>query len=263
MSTAAEPTQTSACLDTVSKISIQGVSKTFATASGQLVQALSNIDLEIGENEFVCVVGRSGCGKSTLLNMVAGFLQPSSGRILIDGVGIQGPGGGKGVVFQSLALFPWLTARKNIEFGCKQQGIPADRRREISKELIDLVHLQGFEDKYPFELSGGMQQRVAIARALAIDPTILLMDEPFGALDEQTRMGMQTELLRIWSSRKKTVIFITHSVSESIALGDRVVVMGANPGHVKRTFRVELERPRDRLSGDFVKLEREIQDALD
>jgi ABC-type nitrate/sulfonate/bicarbonate transport system ATPase subunit len=262
MSTAAEPYRGS-ILDTVSKISIQGVSKTFVTASGQVVHALSGIDLEIGENEFVCIVGRSGCGKSTLLNMVAGFLQPSSGCILVDGVGIQGPGAGKGVVFQNLGLFPWLTARKNIEFGCKQQGIPASRRAEISKDLIDLVHLRGFEDKYPFELSGGMQQRVAIARALAIDPVILLMDEPFGALDEQTRMGMQTELLRIWSSRKKTVIFITHSVSESIALADRVVVMGANPGHVKRTFSVELARPRDRLSSDFVRLEREIQDALD
>ncbi|GJL84122.1 MAG: nitrate ABC transporter ATP-binding protein [marine bacterium B5-7] len=245
------------------KISIDAVSKQFIAASGHKVEALRDVSLSIGENEFVCVVGRSGCGKSTLLNMVAGFLKPSSGSILVDGKQIEGPGKGKGVVFQNLALFPWLTARKNIEFGCKQKGMSESERNQLSTELIDLVHLNGFEDKYPFELSGGMQQRVAIARALAIDPIILLMDEPFGALDEQTRMVMQTELLQIWSSRKKTVVFITHSVSESIVLADRIIVLGTNPGHLKREFKVTLERPRDRLSVDFVKLEAEVQDALD
>lgn len=245
------------------KILIDGVSKTFNTASGHTVEALRKVDLTVQENEFLCVVGRSGCGKSTLLNMIAGFLKPSQGSIAVDGAVIDGPGKGKGVVFQNLALFPWLSARKNIEFGCKQMGMDAEARAAVSRELIDLVHLTGFEDKYPFELSGGMQQRVAIARALAIDPVILLMDEPFGALDEQTRMGMQTELLRIWSSRKKTVIFITHSVSESIVLADRIVVMGANPGHVKKEFKISLDRPRDRLSPEFVALEAEVQDALD
>ncbi len=245
------------------KIVIDGVSKQFVAASGNTVEALRDINLAIGENEFVCVVGRSGCGKSTLMNMIAGFLKPSTGSISVDGAEIEGPGKGKGVVFQNLALFPWLTARKNIEFGCKQQGIDESRRTQISRELIDLVHLTGFEDKYPFELSGGMQQRVAIARALAIDPLLLLMDEPFGALDEQTRMGMQNELLRIWSSRKKTVIFITHSVAESIVLADRIIVLGANPGHLKKEFKVNLERPRDRLSPAFIELEAEVQDALD
>lgn len=245
------------------KIVIDGVSKQFVAASGNTVEALRDINLSIGENEFVCVVGRSGCGKSTLMNMIAGFLKPSTGSILVDGAEIEGPGKGKGVVFQNLALFPWLTARKNIEFGCKQQGLDDERRSQISRELIDLVHLTGFEDKYPFELSGGMQQRVAIARALAIDPLLLLMDEPFGALDEQTRMGMQNELLRIWSSRKKTVIFITHSVAESIVLADRIIVLGANPGHLKKEFKVNLDRPRDRLSPAFVELEAEVQDALD
>ncbi len=245
------------------KIVIDGVSKQFIAASGNTVEALRDINLTIGENEFVCVVGRSGCGKSTLMNMIAGFLKPSAGSILVDGAQIEGPGKGKGVVFQNLALFPWLTARKNIEFGCKQQGVGDERRARISRELIDLVHLTGFEDKYPFELSGGMQQRVAIARALAIDPLLLLMDEPFGALDEQTRMGMQNELLRIWSSHKKTVIFITHSVAESIVLADRIIVLGANPGHLKKEFKVSLDRPRDRLSPEFVELEAEVQDALD
>ena len=178
------------------KIVIDGVSKRYATASGRAVDALRDINLTFADNEFVCVIGRSGCGKTTLMNIVAGFVKPTTGSVRVDSEIVTGPGGGKGVVFQSLALFPWLSAARNIEFGCRQIGMPADRRRKVVDDLIELVHLGGFADKYPFELSGGMQQRVAIARALAIDPKILLMDEPFGALDEQTRMGMQTELLR-------------------------------------------------------------------
>ena len=244
------------------KIVIDGVSKRYATASGRAVDALRDIDLTFADNEFVCVIGRSGCGKTTLMNIVAGFVKPTTGSVRVDGEVVTGPGGGKGVVFQSLALFPWLSAARNIEFGCRQIGMPADRRRKVVEDLIELVHLGGFADKYPFELSGGMQQRVAIARALAIDPKILLMDEPFGALDEQTRMGMQTELLRIWSSRRKTVFFITHSVSEAITLADRVVVLGTNPGHVDREFRIDFSRPRNRLAPSFVALEGEIQAAL-
>jgi len=244
------------------KIQISGVSKVFQTATGQAVEALHDINIDVKDNEFICVIGRSGCGKSTLLNLVSGFLSPTNGEISVDGNPIRGPGQGKGVVFQSHALFPWLTARKNIEFGCKQQGKSAEERARISSELIELVHLTGFEDKFPFELSGGMCQRVAIARALAIDPTILLMDEPFGALDEQTRLNLQNELLNIWSERKKTVIFITHSISESIVLADRIILLGANPGHVKAEFTIDIPRPRDRFSDDFVKLETEIQKAL-
>ena len=245
------------------KIVIDGVSKLYASANGHPIEALRGIDLSFEDNEFVCVIGRSGCGKSTLLNIVAGFVKPTTGTVRIDGDLVTGPGGGKGVVFQNLALFPWLTARRNIEFGCIQIGMPGEERRRLVDELIELVHLTDFADKYPFELSGGMQQRVAIARALAIDPVILLMDEPFGALDEQTRMGMQTELLRIWASRKKTVLFITHSVSESIVLADRVVVLGSNPGHLKQEFRIPFPRPRNRLHSDFVALEAEVQNALD
>ena len=244
------------------KIVIDGVSKQYTTASGHTVDALRDIDLTFADNEFVCVIGRSGCGKTTLMNIVAGFVKPTTGSVRVDGELVTGPGGGKGVVFQSLALFPWLSAARNIEFGCRQIGMPADMRRKVVGDLIDLVHLGGFADKYPFELSGGMQQRVAIARALAIEPKILLMDEPFGALDEQTRMDMQTELLRIWSSRRKTVFFITYSVSEAITLADRVVVLGTNPGHVDREFRIDFSRPRNRLAPNFVALEGEVQAAL-
>jgi len=245
------------------KIVIDGVSKQYSFANGHPVEALRDINLTFGDNEFVCIIGRSGCGKSTLLNIVAGFVKPTAGTVRIDGEPVSRPGGGKGVVFQNLALFPWLTAERNIEFGCKQIGMRAEERRRVVDELIDLVHLTDSANKFPFELSGGMQQRVAIARALAIDPIILLMDEPFGALDEQTRMGMQTELLRIWASRRKTVMFITHSVSESIVLADRIVVFGSNPGHVKKEFQIPFPRPRNRLHADFVALEAEIQDALD
>jgi len=244
------------------KIQINNVSKSFGAAAGNQVEALRNINLTVRENEFLCIIGRSGCGKSTLLNMIAGFTAPTSGTMFVDDEVISGPGKGKGVVFQNLALFPWLSARGNIEFGCKQQGVSKDRRAEIARDLIDLVHLTGFENKYPHELSGGMQQRVAIARALAIDPKILLMDEPFGALDEQTRMSMQSELLNIWASRKKTVIFITHSVSEAIVLADRIIVLHAKPGRVGAEFELNLSRPRDRLSMEFVELEAGVQNAL-
>ena len=182
---------------------------------------LNGIDLDVGENEFVTLVGRSGCGKTTLLNIVAGLVEASTGEVLVDGVPVAGPGRGKGVVFQAQALFPWLTAIRNVEFGARSRGLDAAACSREAGELLALVGLAGYGDRYPAELSGGMQQRVAIARALAQDPQILLMDEPFGALDEITRIEMQDELLRVWSSRRKTVLFVTHSITEALVLSDR------------------------------------------
>ena len=244
-------------------IRIDGVSKTYRAIDGRAVNALTGIDLAIQPNEFVCLLGKSGCGKTTLLNMVAGFVTPSAGEIRVGDERVTGPGKGKGVVFQQFGLFPWLTARKNIEFAGKQRGLSAERRAALATELIELVHLSGFTDKYPYELSGGMQQRVAIARTLALDPKILLMDEPFGALDELTRIEMQRELLHVWSSRKKTVVFVTHSVSEAVALADRVIVLSPNPGRVKAEYRIDRPRPRDRTDHRSVALEAEIQNALE
>lgn len=243
-------------------IHIQGVSKTYRAVDGRQVPALDNINLDIKSNEFVCLIGKSGCGKTTLLNMIAGFVLPSSGSIRVGNEVVTAPGKGKGVVFQQFGLFPWLTARKNIEFACKQRGMDTSERRRVTQEHIDLVGLRGFEDKYPYELSGGMQQRVAIARTLALDPKVLLMDEPFGALDELTRESLQKEVLQIWATRKKTVVFVTHSLSEAIMLADRVVVLKPNPGRFKAEYYVNLPRPRNATDPELLKFEREIQDAL-
>jgi ABC-type nitrate/sulfonate/bicarbonate transport system ATPase subunit len=234
------------------EIEIDGLCKRFGAAHEPLV--LDRIDLAIRHNEFVALLGRSGCGKSTLLNLVAGLLEPSAGEVRVKGRRVVGPGEGKGMVFQQHALFPWLTAKGNVEFGCKSRGLPAGERRAQALALLDLVGLQGFEDRYPAELSGGMQQRVAIARALALDPDILLMDEPFGALDEFTRIEMQDELLRVWSSRRKTVLFVTHSIWEALVLADRIVVLASGPGRVAGTFEVELPRPRQRTDPRLIAL---------
>ncbi len=243
-------------------ISVRNVSKTYTAIDGRAVEALRDIDLEVKPNEFVCLVGKSGCGKTTLLNMMAGFVFPSRGDIRVGDKKVDGPGAGKGVVFQQFGLFPWLTAARNIDFALKQKGRNAGERRRITAELIDLVGLKGFEGKYPYELSGGMQQRVAIARTLAIDPKVLLMDEPFGALDEITRVGMQQEILRIWSSRKKTVVFVTHSVSEAVLLADRVIVLSANPGRIRSEHAIDLPRPRTRAHPDCIRVETAIQAEL-
>jgi ABC-type nitrate/sulfonate/bicarbonate transport system ATPase subunit len=231
------------------EIEIDGLSKRFG-ADAPLV--LDRIDLAIEHNAFVALLGRSGCGKSTLLNLVAGLLEPSAGEVRVKGRPVTGPGEGKGMVVQQHALFPWLSAQGNVEFGCKSRGIPAGERRDRARNLLELVGLRGFEDRYPAELSGGMQQRVAIARALALDPDILLMDEPFGALDEFTRIEMQDELLRVWSSRKKTVLFVTHSIWEALVLADRVVVLG--PGRIADVLEVELPRPRQRTDPHLIAL---------
>jgi ribosomal protein S16 len=192
--------------------------------------------------------------KSTLLNLVAGLLEPSAGEVRVKGRPVTGPGEGKGMVFQQHALFPWLSAQGNVEFGSKSRRVGPSERRDRARELLELVGLRGFEDRYPAELSGGMQQRVAIARALALDPDILLMDEPFGALDEFTRIEMQDELLRVWSSRKKTVLFVTHSIWEALVLADRVVVLSSGPGRIADVLDVPLSRPRQRTDPHLIAL---------
>ena len=237
------------------KISIEGVSKSFGGAS----PALLGVDLRLAENSFTCLLGPSGCGKSTLLNMIAGFLEPSAGRVLVDGVGVSGPSADRGVVFQEYALFPWRTAAQNVAFGPMLKRMPKGRQQEVAERFLALVGLAGHGGKYPTELSGGMKQRVAIARALANGPSVLLMDEPFGALDAQTREVLQEEMLRIWQHERKTVVFVTHSISESIFLADRVVVMATRPGAVKEVIDVDLPHPRDRSSAEFVVLEKRIK----
>lgn len=242
-------------------IAIEHVTKRF-NGEDERALALEDVSLHIGANEFVSIVGRSGCGKTTLLNMIAGFLQPSSGQVLIGEEPVGSPGPDRGMVFQQGALFPWLTAIQNIEFGPRNRGVPRKQRRAQAQELIELVRLGGFERKYPRELSGGMQQRVAIARALANDPDILLMDEPFGALDELTRSEMQLELLRIWEARKKTVVFVTHSIMEALYLSDRVVVLSPHPGRLRAEVAVTLPRPRQRSSQEFMAMYEEIHRAI-
>lgn len=214
------------------KLMVRQATKVFPGASGS-VAALGPVDLEVHANEFLAIVGPSGCGKSTLLYMIGGFLSQSAGEITMDGRPITAPGPDRGIVFQHFALFPWKTVRGNVEYGLVEKGLSRAARRELAQKYIDMVKLTGFEDSYPNRLSGGMQQRVALARTLACDPDVLLMDEPFGALDAQTREIMQEELAEICKRQRKTVIFITHDVREAVVLADRVVVMTARPGRIK------------------------------
>jgi NitT/TauT family transport system ATP-binding protein len=239
----------------VTSIQVEGVSKSYTPDA----LALDEVSLELAENSFTCLLGPSGCGKSTLLNMIAGFIEPTTGRVLVGGREVTGAGADRGVVFQEYALFPWRTAAENVEFGPMVRGLPRAERRAAARRYLALVGLAEHEGKYPSELSGGMKQRVAIARALANHPSVLLMDEPFGALDAQTREVMQEELLRIWEQDKKTVVFVTHSISESIFLADRIVVMATRPGTVKEIVDVALPHPRDRSGAEFVALEREVK----
>ena len=244
------------------KIEIVDVSKRFDTDDADLPPVLGRLSLEVAENEFLVLLGRSGCGKTTLLNIIAGLERASSGIVRVDEAAVTRPGAGKGMVFQQGALFPWLTARQNVEFAARSRGVPAADRATLAQELLALVGLGGAGEKYPFELSGGMQQRVAIARALALDPHILLMDEPFGALDELTRIEMQNELLRVWSARRKTVVFVTHSIWEGLILGDRIVVLAARPGRIVLERRIDLPRPRSRTAPALLALYEEIWGAL-
>jgi NitT/TauT family transport system ATP-binding protein len=227
-------------------IAIERLSKTFESARGTSHLALSDIALDVGEGEFVSILGPSGCGKSTLLYIVGGFVAPSSGAVRVGGKPVTGPGPDRGPVFQEFALFPWKTVLGNVMYGLLEQGAPRAMAETRARALIDMVHLRGYENFYPKELSGGMKQRVAIARTLAYGPSILLMDEPFGALDAHTRTGMQNELLEIWERDRKTVMFVTHSVEEAVFLSDRVVVLTRAPGRIKRIIDIDLPRPRRR-----------------
>ncbi|WP_374122325.1 ABC transporter ATP-binding protein [Variovorax boronicumulans] len=232
-------------------VSLREVSQLYASAGGELHWALTDVDLDIGAGEFVCAIGPSGCGKTTLLNMIAGFLQPTLGRVTVQGQPVTGPGPDRGVVFQEYALFPWLTARRNVEFGLKQQGLARPERRARAEELLALTGLAHAADRYPFELSGGMRQRVAVARALATQPQVLLMDEPFAAIDALTRATLQRELLRIWEALQLSIFFITHNIEEAVFLAQRVVVMSPHPGRIHEIIEVPLPYPRERSDPAF------------
>jgi NitT/TauT family transport system ATP-binding protein len=227
-------------------IAIERLGKSFETTRRASHLALADISLEVAEGEFVSILGPSGCGKSTLLYIVGGFVPPTQGTVTVDGRPVTGPGPDRGPVFQEFALFPWKTVLGNVMYGPLERGLSRAKAEEKARALIALVHLTGYENFYPKELSGGMKQRVAIARTLAYGPSILLMDEPFGALDAHTRTGMQKELLEIWERDRKTVLFVTHSVEEAVFLSDRVVVLTRSPGRIKETVRIDLPRPRRR-----------------
>jgi len=237
------------------QIDIHGVEKRFTRGAQEMV-ALSGIDLSIRAGEFVCLLGPSGCGKSTLLNAIAGFTSPTAGRITVDGVPVRGPAPDRGMVFQEYALFPWMSVAKNIAFGLEIKRMPRAEIEQRTRTLLDTLSLSEFRDHYPKDLSGGMRQRVAIARILALDPPILLMDEPFGALDALTRRTLQDELLRLWGETAKTVVFVTHSIEESIYLADRIVVMTDRPGTIKTVVPVPLPRPRDTAQAEFNAIKR-------
>jgi NitT/TauT family transport system ATP-binding protein len=242
------------------KVRIDNVVKKFNTRKGEMI-ALNGVNLDIMENEFVSVVGPSGCGKSTLLNIIAGLSEATSGKVYCDGRGVKGTGIDRGVVFQQYALFPWLTVKKNVEFGLEIKGMSQEEASETAMKYIKMVDLEDFANHYPKELSGGMKQRVAIARAYAVNPSVLLMDEPFGALDAQTRTQLQVELLHTWEKEKKTCFFITHDVDEAIILAQRVVIMSARPGRIKEIIDVNIPYPRNqetKLLQDYIEIKNYI-----
>lgn len=243
-------------------IRVEGVGKTFAQRDGAGYTALEDISFEIGKGEFVSILGPSGCGKSTLLNLVAGLERADRGRVEANGKEVTAPGPDRIVVFQDHALFPWLTVLENVAFGLKQKGIKKKERLERAMEQIRAVHLGKFADRYPHELSGGMKQRVAIARALVMDPEILLMDEPFAALDEQTRLLLHKELEQIWLNTRKTILFITHNIREAVTLSERVLVMSTRPGRIKKEFYVRATRPREPGDSVLHYIENQIMDTL-
>ena len=244
----------------LTKLKIDGVKKVYNTRNGDVV-ALNGVDLEIKENEFICVVGPSGCGKSTLLNIIAGLEMPTEGAVYIDNKKIEGTGVERGVVFQQYALFPWMTVLKNVMFGPRLQGKSKEEAEAIAMKYIKMVQLEDFVNHYPKELSGGMKQRVAIARAYAVNPEVLLMDEPFGALDAQTRTQLQSELLETWEKEQKTCFFITHDVEEAIILAQKVIIMSARPGSIKDIVDIDIPYPRNqetKMSQRFLELKNEI-----
>jgi len=239
------------------KLKIRNVTKTFKTEVGE-VYALEGVNLEVKPNEFLSIIGPSGCGKTTLLRLVAGLDRPSSGEIILDGKEVEGPSPDRGMVFQEFSLFPWRKVINNVTIGLEIRGLEKEERYRIAQKYIELVGLTGFENSYPYELSGGMKQRVAIARTLATEPAILLMDEPFGSLDAQTRNVLQEELLEIWKRRKKTILFVTHSVDEAVFLADRVAVMSVRPGRILEYKNIDISRPRSRTSPEVNKTREEL-----
>jgi NitT/TauT family transport system ATP-binding protein len=246
----------------ISKVGLSDICLSYRTQSGERLLALDHINLQVRRGEFVCIVGPSGCGKSTLLHLIAGLHEPTSGQVLVDGNPVQGPGTDRILIFQEHGLFPWLTVGQNVEFGMKMKGIAAAERRERVQHYLRLVHLGKFEKSYIHQLSGGMRQRVAIARALATEPDVLLMDEPFAALDAQTRDLLHDELERIWNETGCTIIFVTHNVREAVRLGDRVVLLTFRPGRVKNEFPVVLPRPRSLEDPEVALAARDVLDEL-
>jgi len=243
-------------------IKVQSLTKVFEKGKKQVV-AIQNLDFDVFENEFFCIIGPNGCGKTTLLRIFAGLEKPSSGKVLLNGGEINGPDANRSMVFQEFALFPWRSVKKNIEFGLEVKGLQEEEKKDIIGHLVSLVNLKGFEGSHPQELSSGMKQRVAIARALAHDPRLLLMDEPFGSLDAQTRNIMQKELLRIWDKTKKTIIFVTHSADEAVFLADRIAVLTSRPGSLKTIFEVKIPHTRDRTSVELIKIRGKILEELE
>jgi ABC-type nitrate/sulfonate/bicarbonate transport system ATPase subunit len=248
-------------------IEIRNLNKTFTKTdkSKQSVEVLRDINFSIKENEFITIVGPSGCGKTTLLRMIAGLIKPNSGSVEVDGQLVDGPSPERAMVFQTFALMPWASALRNVAFGLELRGTPKKEREDIARALLEKVGLKGFENSLPLELSGGMRQRVGLARALAVNPTVLLMDEPFGGLDEQTKRLMQEELLRIWELERKTVVFVTHSLDEAILLADRCILMSARPGQINKIIQIDLGRPRTRdaeLNPKYAAFKKELWEHL-
>jgi NitT/TauT family transport system ATP-binding protein len=246
----------------VPKVGLSNICLSYRTQGGERLLALDHINLQVKAGEFLCVVGPSGCGKSTLLHLIAGLHQPTSGQVLVDGKPIHGPGTDRILIFQELGLFPWLTVGQNVEFGMKMKGMGKAEREEKIRHFLRLVHLAQFKDSYTHQLSGGMRQRVALARALATEPDVLLMDEPFAALDAQTRDLLHDELERIWAETGRTIIFVTHNVREAVRLGDRVTLLTFRPGRIKREFPVDLSRPRHLEDVQVASAARQILDEL-
>ncbi|PKL65588.1 MAG: nitrate ABC transporter ATP-binding protein [Methanomicrobiales archaeon HGW-Methanomicrobiales-3] len=244
------------------RLEIRDLNQSFSKDDGSSLVVLEHMTFDVKDEEFVCILGSSGCGKTTLLRLIAGLDLAQAGSIFLDGEEIRGTSPKVGMVFQEYSLFPWRTVIDNIAFGLEMQGVARAERMKTAERYLDLVNLEQFRDSYPSELSGGMRQRVAVARALALDPAILLMDEPFGALDAQTRNMLQKELLDIQDATKKTIIFITHSVDEAVFLSDRIIVLTPRPGRICRTIDLDLPRPRDRTSVEFANIRREVLDLI-
>jgi len=246
----------------MANLEIRDLTQSFPRDDGSTLTVLDQVSFDVKDTEFVCILGASGCGKTTLLRMIAGLDTAESGTIVLDGEKITGTDPKVGFVFQEYSLFPWRTVIDNIAFGLEMRGVSKEDRYLVAEWYLDLINLTQFKDSYPSELSGGMRQRVAVARALTLDPVLLLMDEPFGALDAQTRNMLQKELLQIWQKTKKMIIFITHSVDEAVYLADRIIVMTPRPGRICRNFEISLPRPRDRTSVEFAQVRRDVLDLI-